>query len=297
MGYATKADGVVAMWSRPGGYYVFSGDTAPRTDIDAAHPSGLVRKSQMETNLARLGLGGFRSLKVSATGTNANVTVAADAIVLLDANGQADLRSNISLTAGLSPSLDAGSVMANTWYSVWVISNVGNGGNSDAIWCSLSATSPVMPAGWTHKARVGWIRTDGTGNPFGFKQKGRRAQWVVAPGTNLTAQPVMASGIQGNVTTGTWVSVDVSGFVPPTASCIRGVVANSAAPAGTTMAHPNANAGAYNSLTLIPAVSVSIGVGSRTIMPFDFVLEGSSIYYAADQADSRAYSTGWEDNL
>ena len=122
--------------------------------------------------------GAFKKLALSANGTSANVTVTADEIVVQSSSNQYKTLRAVSLTiAGTTTganALDAGTIAANTWYSVWVMWN----GTATAGILSTSATAPTLSSGYTHKARVGWIRTDGTANkyPLAFKQFGRRVQ-------------------------------------------------------------------------------------------------------------------------
>lgn len=162
--------------------------------------------------------GSFRNLKASATGTSHPVTITADEVVVKNGSGVAQLLSavNLSISAAVSGAngLDAGTSAASTWYAIYVIWN----GTTAAGLLSLSATSPTLPSGYTHFARVGWMRTDSTGNkyPLKFSQRGRSVEYLPAAGTNLTAHPVLASG----TTSSTAVSVGYSNFVPATASTL-----------------------------------------------------------------------------
>lgn len=71
--------------------------------------------------------------------------------------------------------LDAGSKASGTWYAVYVIKNV-TGGAVDVLF-SLSATSPVLPSGYTVKRRIGWIRTDGSSNIEQYTQRSDVFLW------------------------------------------------------------------------------------------------------------------------
>jgi len=160
---------------------------------------------------------------------------------------------------------------------------------------SLSATAPTLPSGYTYKARVGWIRTDGTANkyPLSFIQYGKKVQYKVSTSSNLAALPIPVSGAQGSLTTPTWVAVAVSNYVPTTATSID-LVLNSLG-VGNSMAAPNNSYGAYNSASNPPpcvTLSAASGVDGKTI---SFMLESTNFYYAA----SGGYCgiSGWEDNL
>lgn len=237
----------------------------------------------------------FATLSLSASGTSASVSVSAAEILLRGNDGSARLLTNVNLTlnsAGTGANgLDTGSLAASTWYSVWVIHN----GTTAATLMSLSATAPTMPSGYTHKARVGWIRTDGTANkwPLAFKQAGRRIRTTVSG--NVSGLPVLVAGIQGNINTPTWVSASLANYVPSTAAEALLVVAG--ASTGTVMAAPTSAYGAYNSATNQPPVVVSIGTTSRTVTPYSMLLESAAIYYASDLSSGQVFCGGWEDNL
>lgn len=266
----------------------------PQRSTDASTSNGLVRKSQMDAADAKLALGGFRALVVSATGTSSSISVGADALLLLDGSGGAVLATP-SLTINSAASgvngLDTGSLAANTWYSVWVIHD----GTNTAGLLSLSASAPTMPGGYTYKARVGWIRTDSTGNkyPLAFKQIGRSVRTSVAG--NVSGLPALAAGVQGNVNTPTWVSVSLANYVPNTASEVLLIIAGSSS--GTVVVAPSAAYGAYNSTTNPPPATVSIGTVSRSVTPYSMLLESAAFYYASDISAAQVFCGGWEDNL
>lgn len=235
--------------------------------------------------------GAFKNLTASATGLSANVSVAADEIAVEDASNNYKTLRAVSLTlAGTSVGangLDAGTIAASTWYSLWVIWN----GTTTAGLMSLSATAPTLPAGYTHKARVGWIRTDGTGNkyPLAFRQYGRRVMYAPASGANITALPLIASGAQGSTTTPTWVAAAHANFIPSTAGVIGVLLAGSAV--NITMIAPNSNYGSYNQ-------SVNPCMFSYYANPqFWFAIESPNIFYAAGAAGCSAAVVGWEDNI
>lgn len=243
--------------------------------------------------------GAFKNLQASATGLSANVSVTADEIAVESAaNAYQTLRAvNLTIagtSSGVANGLDTGALAASTWYSLWVIWN----GTTVAGLMSLSATAPALPSGYTHKARVGWIRTDGTGNkyPLGFKQSGRRVQYVVAAGSNVAALPQIIAGAQGSTSVPTWVSASTTNFVPTTAGRIVvnlfiGTAANQDA-----MAAPNNSYGARTSATNPPPIcSYEQFAGNSRLG--EFVLESSNIYYAASYASTFLACLGWEDNI
>ena len=243
--------------------------------------------------------GSASNLKASATGTNATVTVTADSVCVKNLSNQQMVLNAVSLSinsAGAGANgLDTGTLAANTWYSVWVIWN----GATAAGLLSASATAPTMPAGYTHKARIGWIRTDGTANkyPLGFTQYGRIVQMLVASGSNVPNMPLMASGVAGNPSTPTWVAVAVAAFVPTTAAKIRVTVVSTTA-ASITIAAPNNSYGSVGSASNPPLLVAIFNSGDSVNQgTAEMALESANIYWASSAAGGRLFCSGWEDNL
>ncbi len=248
------------------------------------------------------GLAGTASaLKASATGTNATVSVSADAICVKDSAGRQKVIGPVALSINSvavgANGLDTGALAASTWYSVWVIWN----GATPAGLLSLSATAPTLPAGYTHKARVGWIRTDATANkwPLAFRQAGKSVAYVVAPGTNVTALRAMASGPQGSVAAPpSYVAVAVGAFIPPTAVKIAltltGYFSSSSAIAAPNPHHygvtPTANNAAPLSISQASTATHLAATG-------EFVLESPNVYFASTGNPTALLCNGWEDEL
>lgn len=65
-------------------------------------------------------------------------------------------------------SLDTGSVAANTWYHVFQIMRPDTGVVDYLL--STSATAPTMPTSYTHKRRIGSIKTNASSQIIAFKQ-------------------------------------------------------------------------------------------------------------------------------
>lgn len=242
--------------------------------------------------------GAFKNLAASATGTSATVTVTADEVALEDGSNNYKTVRAVSLTISGAGSgangLDTGSLSASTWYSVWIISN----GSTTAGLLSLSATAPTMPAGYGYKARVGWIRTDASGNkyPLAFKQFGRQVRYLVAAGSNVANLPVAASGAVGNISSPTWVAVGMSNYVPTTASMV--CLSGSSGGSGATMMAPNNSYGALASSSNPPPVIFSQNdAGVYSTGEANFVLESSNIYWASTLSSALIAVRGWEDNI
>jgi hypothetical protein len=244
--------------------------------------------------------GSFKNLQLSAAGTSANVSISADEIVVENASNAYKTLRAVNLTvagvsSGVANGLDTGTLASSTWYSIWVIWN----GTTAAGLLSLSATTPTMPGGYTHKARVGWIRTDGTANkyPLGFKQFGLKVQYLVAAGSNVSNLPIMASGAAGSTSTPTWSAVAVGSFVPSTAGEILVGIANNNTN-GTAMAAPNNSYGALGSITNPPpVVTATATAGGLASSITAFSIESANIYWASSGATAALYCAGWVDNI
>ena len=222
--------------------------------------------------------GSAKNLIGSASGLSAAVTYSADEIAVESATNTYQILRGVSISPSLAASgangLDTGTSAANTWYSVWVIWN----GTTTAGLLSLSATAPTIPAGYTHKARVGWVRADATANkyPLAFTQVGRRAQYA--------ALRDMATGLLSQ-----WSAIAVGAFVPPTAGVIIGRIQNSNAICAVA---PNAGYDGYG----VSHVYLPSGNGTAA-QQFDMAMESSNIYGYSTASGSKISALGWEDTL
>lgn len=71
--------------------------------------------------------------------------------------------------------LDAGTKAVSTWYALHLIRRPDTG-VVDVLF-SASGTAPTMPANYTQRRRLGWVRTDGSGNLTAFFQAGDDFFW------------------------------------------------------------------------------------------------------------------------
>ena len=83
--------------------------------------------------------------------------------------------------------LDAGSVAASTWYSVFVIYRSDT--TASDVLCSTSATAPTMPSPYTNKRRIGSVLTDASKAINFFTQDADYFRWATVttennPGAN-----------------------------------------------------------------------------------------------------------------
>ena len=258
---------------------------------------------EIPDTLSTSGVSGVASnLKLSATGLSAVVTVTANAVCLKNAINEPAVINTVSVTPSLAASgangLDTGTSAINTWYSVWVIWN----GTTTAGLLSTSATAPTLPSGYTHKARVGWVRSDSNASnkfPLGFIQYGNSVQYKISAGSNLAAHPLMASGTAGFVSAAaSMVSVAVGAFAPPTASEIFFSISNPSSASCVAIAGQSNTFSEYNSLTNPPPVGIS-GLSGLVLSPLktSLLLESTNIFWASSNSSGRMFAIGWKDNI
>lgn len=240
--------------------------------------------------------GSFKNLK-GVWASNTTATWTADQVVVQTSGNAAALLTAFSQSINIATSgaggVDTGSIAASTWYYIYAIYNPS--GPTTNILMSASATSPTLPVGYTYFARIGTARTDGSMNLMGFTQLGRNTQYLV--GSNLSALPQMATGgTIGSVSAPTWVSVGVTSYVPSTAARIRGFIAYNDA---VVMAAPNNSYGAFSSTANPPPFVPTTSNVGQAVSPFDFILEGSAVFWAANSGNSTNVLGifGYEDNL
>lgn len=230
--------------------------------------------------------GAFTNLKASANGSSAQILISTDEILLESAAGTyltvRNLSASMSVAASGPSGLDTGSLAASTWYSTWVISN----GSTVATLLSLSATSPTLPSGYTHKARIGWVRTDSTANkfPLPFVQHGRTIAYNPVAGSNLVAYPTMSSGVVAFPTPVAWAT-----FAPPTAARLS--IQTLHAQGGIVWLSPSPNTNFYYT-------SAPSGVTTTAVSQISVV--GASLYWGSNSGSTGTPSIsmyGWEDNL
>lgn len=129
-----------------------------------------------------------------------------DALVLqVEDENLTGINLTVDITQSGANGLDTGSEAANTWYSIWVI----RGSSGTAGLLSTSSTSPSMPAGYTKKRRVGWVRNNSNSAFRKFFHIGDWWHW--------DAQHVALN--TGSAAT-SWTDVNCGSYVPPTSEFI-----------------------------------------------------------------------------
>lgn len=266
-------------------------------DGNASDDLHAVPKQQVESIAGLSSALSFNSLALSATGTNANISVSASELLVRGASNLSRLLPGVAVTINTAAAgangLDTGALASSTWYSVWVIWN----GTTTAGLISTSATSPTMPTGYTHKARVGWIRTDGTASkfPLGFTQRGRRVQYLVNVSSNVPNWPQMASGSAGDTSAPAFATIAVGNFVPPTAGVID--VLARIGNASSVIVAPNGQFGGVGSSSNPAPISLIVNATTYGgVIRGMLVLESSNLYWAC-VGGGVVCCVGWEDNL
>ena len=164
-----------------------------------------------------------KNLKVSASGTSANILLTADSVIVANSSGDALALGAISATLNTavtgSATVDgmaAGvALAANTWYAVYAWYNSTTG--VTRIFGDTSFTTPTAPsAGFDMWALISVFRTDNTpANKFPVTFNQFDINWRFAPraGTNLAAPIVLASG--NTSATSPSVSLALTAVAPP----------------------------------------------------------------------------------
>lgn len=258
---------------------------------DLALGQGLVLAGTTLTAPAFPPSGAFKSLVIKVTG-NTGLTAAADFVTTTDGTNYKTtaLSSTINMGTTGANALDAGSVASATWYAIWAIAK--DDGTTAGL-ASASFTSPTMPSGYTYKARVGAVRTaSGSAQLLGTWQFGRRAQYVRGLAQATLANMTASSGVQGSLVTPVWVAISMVSYAPTTASEVSGMLRNFN---GGAMVAPNNTYQGMNVATDGPWASLSSTISWG--IPFNMVLESSSIYWASDTANGLLIINGWTDNI
>lgn len=238
-----------------------------------AREIGCFPATQLSTEILNLKI-------VNGATPNSQMTITADNVPLYGSSGQAIPSGAVNVTADLAINgaggLDTGTKAISTGYYLWLISN---GSTVAGLW-SLSATSPSMPSGYVLKRRVGWNKTNASGNLYRIIQSSRKAQYIV-DGTILTNYPTIVTGAMA-------ISpVAVRGtLTPATATNIRYTAQVNGTSLTMTLG-PTA--------TTITTYLTTTAVTQTTILPGEFILESDNVYYYGSGAGCYSYCYGWED--
>ena len=89
--------------------------------------------------------------------------------------------------------LNTGSKSSNTWYEVHLIQREDTG-VVDVMY-TTTANRSTLPTNYTHKRRIGWIRTDGSSNIRPFTQKGNEFTLTTQINDVATTQTTTAAAV------------------------------------------------------------------------------------------------------
>lgn len=191
---------------------------------------------------------------------NTKIDVSADEVALKDATGGnpflvSALAVTIDATVTGANGLDTGALGASAWYYTWVIAKTDG---TKAGLLSLSTTAPTMPAGYTYKALIGAVRTNGSTQFWNFYQTDRDifindtavftgktgvTVWTAITGADLTA---------------------MQGLVPPMAKMAWGSagcngVGNAGIAIGADANALGAQVSGVSSASTVPVLSYTVG--------------------------------------
>ena len=240
-------------------------------------------------------------LSIAYTGTTGVVTTTANYLTLYTTLGAAITLSSWSQSAtsgtasGVVNSLDTGSWAYSTQYYLFAIYNPTT--TTRGLLWSLSATAPTLPSGYAYFVRVGGNFTQSASNYYFLagRQTDRVFQPLVQATGNVTAYTLLSSGVQGSVTTPTWVATSLIGKVPATA--VRVGVLVVVGGSSVAMLAPNPNFGAFTAVPGVAPMVLDSSTGQVLSAVLWMTLETFNIYVASNISTAYWELFGWEDNL
>jgi len=156
---------------------------------------------------------------------------------------------------------------------------------------------PVMPAGYTSKARVGMFLTATNGVPYAYTQIDSLLLFDPTAASNTLNYPMAVSGVASAP-----VSVSLANLVPPTArkvslvaGCTGGYVGF--APEGSFASTPGTGYLSPAQLNGFPFAGGYNASGPVPTAQGEFILRRMSFLYCATAASAVAQVMGWEDGL
>lgn len=235
---------------------------------------------------------------------NTKISVTALAATMVNSSGTSTRGTAVSVIIDLTTG--TGSAAANgmdgeargtsAWLYLYLINN-GSTTSGLATLTSPLSGSPTMPSGYTYALYIGAVRVDGSGNLLRTKQFGKQTQYIVTAATNTATLPVAVNGSGGtfDLVSPVYLTVNVSTFVPPTASKIGLVVNwgyNNQTAADAFVAPNNSYAG--TDTTNAPPLSTTGSAGASPAFG-ELTLESVDIYYTSNNAGGSVQVSGWTD--
>ena len=271
----------------------------------------LIAQAQAASTLTQ---GYVRNLKVENNASwNTAINITASEVVLTDGNGKTCKITNLSMVDGSPGSGQVnptgaryvfggacdGSFGGGTWAYGYLISD--GAGNYGFVWSSSYSKPSISTivsngyteyTGWTFYKLLTAQYIKPAGDNLPMYQRDNRIQWK--------QWLAIANGSTGNLSTPTWTAVGILGVgyaAAPDAVTFMGALYGNTG--GTNcMVAPNAGFGPYGNTSNGPPVGVNTPSGNGgTYVPFEFVLESSNIYWAAQGGSDRLISRGFTLNL
>lgn len=238
-----------------------SGSTAPLCGAN-----GLSIQSDVSTPNTVLDVTITDGVSVSSTGAIIN---------------RANVAFNINFGTNGANGLDTGAVAGSTIYNLFLIDN---GANYAGI-ASLSATNPLLPAGYSYKCRIGAAPTAVAGTLYGISILGNRAQLT----DNLPNSGTLPFLITA-ASTGTCFTVFTAETfnVPPTNTALTGRLTVAAGTTAGVQSKQN---------SALPAVSATTPTAQVTI-PFSYQgITPTTLGYCTNSVTNSLLVSGWVDSV
>lgn len=177
--------------------------------------------------------------------------------------------------------LDAGGLVASTWYWVWLVSD----GTTPGLLASTSDTAPTLPSGYSYQVLLGVLKTDASKNTIAFMQSGTDWDYITP------SQQLVTSASTG----GSWTQYSITSYVPPAyATRVRGTLWNN----NNTI---NAAVAPINPTTFGKGYSWvqggSNGGADNFALQYDLPLVTQAIWYASNSGNNALYITGFKLNI
>ena len=229
---------------------------------------------------------GCVGLNTSTASQNSSWTVTSATLASTTSGNNPILLNNFSGTMYLTGSigvngLDAGGVVASTWYWIWLISD----GTTPGLLASTSNTSPTLPSGYKYQALIGIVKTDASNNTYAFMQSGQDWDYI-AP-----SQQLVTSASTG----GSWTQYSLTNFLPPAlATRVKGTLWNNNNTINAAVApiNPGTFGKSYSWVQ-----GGSNGGADDFALQYDLPLVTQSIWYASNSGNNSLFITGFKLNF
>ncbi len=187
--------------------------------------------------------------------------------------------TNVSGVGGI----DTGSAANSTWYFYYIIYNPST--TTTAALFSLSATAPTLPSGYTHKALIGAVYNDASGDLINIRQTGFRvacdtvsfalphSATLALVGLSTAVPPHYVSGVGGSISMDNTLNAGETLVVQPTTDAGLGSVKTQNPIAGTPILMPfSSPLYVSQQLQYMTTQTSGVSVGALEISSWEFRL-------------------------